>query len=565
MNWRVSLWPDQAQYRPDAQVGLIVDVSGLVGTTVELRLVVMERTVIVAEQVVSAKLSGATTQVVLQWQPPTGQEWRAYGADLTLMVDGQVVSRASTAFDVAPHWGSAPRYGFLSNFSPEQSGAQDTTRLNNMLKMHLNCVQFYDWMYTHYDYIPPTDIFTDPLGRTMDFSVVRRRVALCRERGMAPIAYGSIYGAEKEFSEAHPDWLLYDGAGKPIVFAGMFYIQDPSADCGWQGYLLETYRKTLEMGFAGIHCDTYGSPKAGLTHDGRVVRLDDAIPSLMAGAQALAELSGPDGGCMLNSVRAWPVETAAKAAGSVLYVEVWDPDDTYCDLHEILLRMRRADQTRQPILSAYLPPFDNREERPAGAMAGLRLAVATVFACGGFHLLMGEGYGVLSNAYYPHWGALNSTDSDTVQAYWDFQTRYGPVLADPKANDLTTANSGGGAQEAKFSTSDGVAFSAKGLPGTVWHILKEGRGYRTVNLVNLTAVQNPKWFNAQPDAPVVHDISVRLETLLSPKAVWWASPDFDGGRPQPLTWTLEPDAAAGQVLATTIPQLLYWSLLVVED
>ncbi|MFZ5817393.1 MAG: glycoside hydrolase family 66 protein [Bacillota bacterium] len=567
MTWRLAIWPDRAQYRPGGAVTLIAEVTGPAGGEAHLRVSLTERSSKVAELASPLRLDEAgRARLPLTWQPPPGaREWAAYGADALLEAPG-ATAQATTAFDVAPHWGRAPRYGFLSDFRPGSTHEEDTARLEAMLRLHLNCIQFYDWMYTHYDYIPPREIFTDVLGRTVDFGSVRRRIGLCRERGMAPIAYAAVYGAEKEFAEAHPDWLLYDGAGRPISLAGLFFIQDPSPGCGWREYLLNSYRQALALGFAGTHCDTYGSPHAGLTHDGRLVRLERVLPGLMAEAQALAEAADPaEGGSMLNNVKAWPVEAMAGAPGAAIYIEVWDPDETYRDLWELILRVRRLDRRRQPILAAYLSPFFPKQERLAGAMAGLRLASATIFASGGFHLLPGEGNGILAHAYYPDHGRLSQEDWEVVRAYWDFQTRYGPLLADPEAMDLTTANTGHEAQEARFSGPDGTAFSAKGLPGTVWTILKEGDDYRTVHLINLTGVTDPRWNSAQPEPPLVEGIEIRLECLRQPRAVWWASPDLDGGRPQPLAWRLEPDERVGQALVATLPSLRCWSMLVVEE
>ncbi|MGE5676306.1 MAG: glycoside hydrolase family 66 protein [Mycobacterium leprae] len=566
MPWAITVWPDRGQYRPGAAVGLVASVEGAPGSAVTVRVEIRERAAVVANLIAPVTLDATGhRRITLSWQPPTGgAAWRAFGADASLVQAGNAVATAATAFDVAPTWGYAPRYGFLSDFRPGGSAEQDAETLDHLLRLHISCVQFYDWMYTHYDYLPPTTVFTDVLGRTVDFDAVRRRVQFCRARGMAPIAYGSVYGAEKPFSDAHPDWLLYDGAGNPYNLANLFFIQDPSPESGWRQYLLGAYKQALDLGFAGIHCDTYGSPKAGLTHDGRLVRLDEVLPGLMADAQALAEAADPvEGGCMLNNVKAWPLESMAKAPGSTLYSEVWPPEVTYHDLHELILRHRRLDTRRQPILAAYLEPFYPKHERPEGAMAGLRLASATIFASGGFHLLPGEGQGILAHAYYPDHGRLSAEDWAVVQAYWDFQTRYGPLLADPSAVDVTVANCGNGAQESQYG-GEGLAFSAKALPGTVWTILKDGPGYRTVNLLNLTAVTTPEWNAAQPDAPELKGIEVRLECLKAPRAVWWASPDVEGGKPQPLPYRLEPAPGAGQVLTCTLPTLRYWDLLVVE-
>ncbi|HEY3366354.1 MAG TPA: glycoside hydrolase family 66 protein [Symbiobacteriaceae bacterium] len=568
IGWELAIWPDRAQYRPGAAVTLIAEVHGPAGAEAALLVEVTERAATVGELVAAITLDGAgSARVLLAWQPPEGIAWRAYGADATLTAGSNPVAKATTALDVAPHWGNAPRNGFLANFAPGQTESDDAARADAMLRLHLNCIQFYDWMYTHYDYIPPQDLFTDPLGAHMDFGAVRRRIQLCRERGMAPLAYASVYGAEKEFSDAHPDWLLYDGTGRPMnPLCGLFYFQDPSPDGGWRQYLLGSYQQALDLGFAGTHCDTYGSPKAGLTQDGRLVRLEQVLPGLVADAHALAVAADPvEGGSTFNNVKGWPVEAMSTAPAAALYIEVWPPDEMYRDLYELVLRARYLDRKRQLIISAYLWPFTPKQDRPAGAMAGLRLAAATVFASGGFYLLLGEGTAVLNEAYYKDHGYLDQDDWETVRAYWDFQTRYGPLLADPAALDVTTANTCFGAVEARFTGPEGLTFSAKALPGTVWHIVKDGPGYRTYNLINLTAVEKPLWNSAQPEARPVQGIGVRLECLRRPKAVWWASPDVDGGQPQPAAWSLEKDDAIGQVLVTTVPHLHYWSMLVVED
>lgn len=217
------------------------------------------------------------------------------------------------------------------------------------------------------------------------------------------MACASVYGAEMSLAQAHPDWLLYDGTGRPMSLGNVFFIQDLSPDCGWRRQLLTAYQQALDLGFAGLQCDTYGSPRAGLTHDGRGVSLGAALPGLMAKAQALAA-DPVMGGAIVNCVRAWPLDIMAKAPGAAHYVEVWDPDETYRDLHELVLRARRLDPGRQLVLAAYLPAFHRAAGPPVGAMAGLRLAAAAIFAAGGFHLLMGEGSGVLADPYFPLYG-----------------------------------------------------------------------------------------------------------------------------------------------------------------
>ena len=81
---------------------------------------------------------------------------------------------ATTSFDVAEHWSHAPRYGFFADFAPDEDPSETESRADFMNALHLNVVQFYDWMYSHHTLVPPTDEFIDPLGRLLSLDVVLR-------------------------------------------------------------------------------------------------------------------------------------------------------------------------------------------------------------------------------------------------------------------------------------------------------------------------------------------------------------------------------------------------------
>lgn len=68
-----------------------------------------------------------------------------------------------TAFDVVNCWTEAPRYGFLSSFSEEDKQKEEYQEF--FREMHLNVIQFYDWMYRHDEFYPESDIYTDIMGR----------------------------------------------------------------------------------------------------------------------------------------------------------------------------------------------------------------------------------------------------------------------------------------------------------------------------------------------------------------------------------------------------------------
>ena len=570
MTWTLQAHPDRGQYRPGETASLVVRVSGPVGGRAVLRVRLTERAQNLAslEQPLGLDASGVWAGAV-PWPLPTdGPTWRAFGADLTLLDDtGAETAWYSTAFDVAPHWQAAPRYGVLTDFAPlgPDGSAEDDRSLEQLLALHINCVQFYDWMYTHHTYVPPTEVFDDPLGRKLDFGRLRRRVAGCRNLGMAPIAYASVYGGEEPFAGDHPDWLMRDADGQPMSLGGTFFIQDPSPQSGWRRHLMGQYQAAMELGFLGLHCDTYGSPKSGVVHraDGRreVVHLKNVFPGFMAEADALTRAHDQQGGAIFNCVGAWPLEAMADAAGAALYIEVWPPMVSYRDLYELVMRAHRLKPRRPIVLAAYLSAFHRDRRRPEGAMDGLRLASAAVFASGGYHLLPVEGDGILGDAYYPLFSRLDGRDWDVLRRYWDFQTRYGPLLADPDALDITTTHLGGEVRECRIS---GAAISPLGEPGTLWTLAKEGEGYTTLHFINLTGVKEPVWNGPQPEPPRTEPLTVELEAVTPPSAVWTASPDRDGGRPRPAEHRLVRRENVGQVLQVDVPPVDAWTMLVVE-
>lgn len=568
MAWSLTIIPDQAQYRPGATARLELRVAGppQAAAAVRLRIAEQERTLEQAELPVQTDAAGQAT-LSFSWPLPAGEGWAAWGVDARLAdAQGGDLAAASSALDRAAHWRQAPRYGFLSDFAPAAgAAAADAERLELMRRLHLSCVQFYDWMYTHHTYLPPEETFRDPLGREVDFARVRARVAACAAQGMAPIAYASVYGGEEPFASAHPDWQLYDGGGKPMSLAGLFFIQDPSPASGWRAHLMGEYAAALGIGFYGLHCDTYGSPKAGIARrDGEetIVDLRQVLPGLVAEADAMARAAHDLGGAIFNCVGGWPIDTMAQAPAAALYIEVWPPNTSYRDLYETVMRARRLDPGRQIVLAAYLPPFHHERERPAGAMAGLRLAAATIFASGGFHLLPGEGMGLLADPYYPLFGRIDAGDFAVVQAYWDFQTRYGPILADPDAHDVTTTLCGGINRELRV---EGAPTSSAAEPGAVWAICKQGAGYLALHLINLTAVGDPRWTEPQPEPQPTGPLTVCAEVLRAPESVWWASPDVAGGAPQPLDIQLIYEENVGMTMVAALPPLYTWTMLVIRS
>ena len=86
-------------------------------------------------------------------------------------------------------------------------------------RYHVNGLQFYDWQYRHETLLPPSDPYTDLLGRRMSLATVERLIEAAHARNIAAMPYTAIYGASPAFYRAHPDWALLQATGEPFEFA----------------------------------------------------------------------------------------------------------------------------------------------------------------------------------------------------------------------------------------------------------------------------------------------------------------------------------------------------------
>ncbi|HWE61662.1 MAG TPA: glycoside hydrolase family 66 protein, partial [Chloroflexota bacterium] len=258
----LDTWPDRATYRPGEQATLHIALvnHGKQERSVRLdaRLQWLDAQVEAIEKEITLAPGSQTVSLPLALP---GDSFRGYGVDLTLHdADGALLARGSTALDVLEAWHQAPRYGFLSDFAPDDPLA--AAHVEALARYHINVVQFYDWMWRHYVLMPPEADFVDALGRSLSLRTVREKVAACRAHGMAALGYAAVYGAEPEYALAHRDQMLYDASGEPYSIEKLFYIMNIPRGNPWRPHILaEMARAVREVPFDGLHLDQYGFPK----------------------------------------------------------------------------------------------------------------------------------------------------------------------------------------------------------------------------------------------------------------------------------------------------------------
>lgn len=538
VNVMIEVVPDKSYYHPGEPVVLSVSASG--GDRV------LARVTYLADVVAELSAAVADGSATLEWTPPE-TPLRGYGVDLSLLDSaGTVVATATTAFDVLDTWIQAPRYGFLTEFTPDRADPDATMAL--AARYHVNGLQFYDWQYRHEALLPPagSDTYSDLLGRSMSLSVVRSLIDAAHAYNIAAMPYTAIYGASASFYRQHPEMALYRAAGLPYEFGDNYLmIMNPAPESPWTAHLLNEFAQVLDQtAFDGIHIDQYGAPMRGRDADGNLVRLDEAFPAFVNLAAALVqEKRGDDGVTIFNLVRNWPVETVAPSDEDAVYIEVWEPYRTFIDLYRIVAQAQQLGGGKPVIIAAYIHPDQ---------AINVRLANAIIVASGGYQLQLGEPNAMLADPYFPRFGLMDEAMQATMRRYYDFLVRYENVLA-LNTTDATRDRAGA-------LTIEGVSTESSVSRDRVAVIVRQGGNIETFSLINLLGIDGQFWDSpvTQPPTPQ-ENLRVTLATDRAVARVYAASPDGDDLSAQPIDFTRTDDG-----IALTVGRLDYWTMLVVE-
>jgi dextranase len=552
-----DFYPDRASYTPGEPVHVLLVVKSKASTrvTVMLRLVHLH-TQVASHQDSHDLAAGESTLRLPLTLPP--QSFRGYGVELELRdAEGMAVTTAATALDVLDDWTQAPRYGFMSDFNPGDPFTAVTVQA--LARYHVNVVQFYDWMWRHYILMPPSDDFTDALGRSLSLRTVREKVDACRGQGMAALGYAAVYGAEPEYALKHPDQMLYDASGQPYSIEKLFYVMNIHQGNPWRAKILkEMARAVREVPFDGLHLDQYGFPKNNAFGPGphpKPYDLAEDFPPFVDDARVAVRQARHDSRVIFNCVDNWPIQTVAPTTQDATYVEVWPPYTDYLDLQTLIQEARRLAPSKQVILAAYLTPLLGAiDDALRPAETATRLASAAIWANGGFHLLLGERNGALCDPYYPKYATLWPDFAKVMRRYYDFVVRYENLLSDKQmvmVKDDTAV---------RLSGTQG---SADAQAGTVWTIWRSLPGMRTLSLINLTTAADPRWNVAKPDVHALHDLRLDLAVGGRVSAIHVTSPDGPDLALRPLHFAAHGEGSATRV-SVTVPALEYWTLIVVE-
>ncbi|MDD6770880.1 glycoside hydrolase family 66 protein [Inconstantimicrobium porci] len=560
MNDVVQCYPLKAQYRKNEKIFIKIeaaeDEKGCSGKLV-CRVFDLNECIKYVEQ--SVNLYKDNT-IAIELDCSQSLSAKGYGVEISIYADNDKVYKGYTAFDVCDNPELTPRYGFISDFFENDSG--DESDIKQMNKFHLNLVQFYDWMYRHHELMPPTDKFKDPLGRELSINVVKEKIQYAKKYGMKALGYAAVYGAEREFYEEHKDWALYKNDGHVIDFANFIFLMDINRKCPWHDHLISQLKEADKFGFDGFHLDQYGFPKEAIGCR-EVRKLRDDFPALVDDIKNDLTTENSSPFLIFNAVNNWPIETVASSDQDVMYIEVWPPNESYRDISDLIKNARRYNPDKQVVLAAYMKPFlKEGGVDPVKAENATILTMATIFANGGFHLLLGEKNGILTEGYYPNYRVSPSEQfTRKLMDYYDFMVKYEELLFDLSIVEDTMTNTGGINGEYVFK---GYKFSPKAEKDTINTLVKHTESCKIINLINYLGIDDDKWNEPKSSLPSeARDIEVTAMVVEEVESVYVASPDYNNSLAQEIPFKFV-EHGEGKAIQFTIPRLDVWDLVFIK-
>ncbi|QUH30411.1 glycoside hydrolase family 66 protein [Vallitalea guaymasensis] len=502
-------------------------------------------------------LNEGLNKIVIEYLPPVVEN-RGYGVEIKVQNECK-----DTAFDVLEHWKVRPRYGFLSDFYKEDE--KDEEDISQMSKYHINAVQFYDWMYKHEDLIPGEPYFIDLLDRKLSKEAILGKIKSCHDYNMASIGYGCIYAASKEFYNTHKEWALYTNEDKPQNLGEWFYIMNIASSSPWTKHIIDQFQLAIDkFDFDGIHLDTYGFPKTAyskLNNERKLEKLDEQfLPLINRTYDRLREVK-PEVGLIFNAVSNWAIEAVAPSEQAACYIEVWNPQYKYRHLYELIHRAKEL-SGKQVILAAYLKCFDKKYDcSPESCLNSLLLTTAVISASGGFQLLLGENNGVLCDPYYVNYGKILDEHTNKVRNYYDFIVRYGDILYDINAKDISMTHANGINTEYIFSGGD---FSSYPKEQSIWTQIRETDNCKVIHLVNMMGIDSDIWNEEKKNKPKKVK-GIKIQALIDEEilGVYYATPDGEMASSKTLEYTME-SMDRGRYICFEVPTVEFWGMVYIK-
>ena len=445
------------------------------------------------------------------------------------------------------------RYAFVADYRPDRSVADLAAVADNLRRLHITGVQFYDWAYRHADLLGGGERYADALGSPVDLGTVRALIATCHEVGADALGYAAVYGVGNDEWPAWESLAITDADGTAYGLGDFLRLVDPGAPTWLYHFGNDLAEALAQCGFDGFHLDQYGYPKVALRTDGTRVDLTESFVHLIESVRERV----PGARLVFNNVNDFPTWASAQAPQDAVYIEVWEPHSTHAALAQVIGRARSVAGGRPVVIAAYQQVYAvaPREE----ADRATALTMATVFSHGATHLLAGEADRILVDPYYVRNHVAEPGTMDLLARYYDFLTEHHDLLIPSGIVEVT------GSYAASYNDDLDVSYAAATVsgtarPGVVWRRITAVGDALVVHLINLSGATDCRWDAPQgpPGTPGAGTLRMRRVGPDVP-AVYAADPDASGHL-EPLVVAVD-----GTHATVHLPPLATWQMIVVRS
>lgn len=493
------------------------------------------------------------------WTPPS-TDFQGYFAELVAKdADGKLRSLGTCAVDVSSTWTKFPRYGYLSRFGADAPAGKRAQVMLNLNRHHINGLQYYEWAYDHHHPLagtpenPMEEWDKYMLGTTCRKDVIEDYIRSGHLYNMASMFYNLNNGAFEWYAKdgCQETWFTFKDKNHSVKdmhdlavppFRSDLLLTDPNIQA-WNDYLARQTDDVYKVyDFDGFHIDQLGNRGAIYDYNGKEVYLPTGYAKIIETMKA----AQPGKYLAFNAVSGYGQKEIAGAPVDFLYNEVWE--FSFGALKNTLDENYRIDPSRNTVIAAYIhDKNDGYFNTPAVLMLD-----ATLFALGASHIELGEK--LICHIYWPSCKMEMKPElQNALVKYYDFLTGYENLLRD-------------GGKESKLAvTSPDVPVEYWGPTRGKVNVYGKIVGGKTVaHLLNFKDAVHLNWRDDarnQAEPKEIKEFRVTIPTVKSVKKVWAASPDYAGGAPCELAYTLSAD---GSSVTVTVPYLKYWTMIVVE-
>jgi dextranase len=399
---------------------------------------------------------------------------------------GVEVGTLRTAVEVAAAPATSLRYGFVASYPPDRDTA---VVADNIRRLHLTGIQFYDWAYRHADLLGGGATYDDALGQPVALDTVRRLVATCHAAGARALGYAAVYAVGTDEWPVWEHLALLRPNGTPYSLGDFLFLVDPAAP-SWLTHFTGDLRRAVEdVGFDGFHLDQYGYPKRAIRADGAAVDVAESFVRTIEQIRAAL----PDAVLVFNNVNDFPTWRTAHTAQDAVYIEVWAPHLTLDHLAGVVRRARSEADGKPVVIAAYQHVYDSAPA-PAADLA-TAYTMATLFSHGATHLLAGEADRILVDPYYVRNHVTAKSTRALLKRWYDFLVEHVELLMPHQLIDVTGSFASEYNDDCEVTYS-GTAVADTAAPGTVWRRVVQADGHLVVHLINLSGQSDALW-----DAP----------------------------------------------------------------